>query len=319
MLLRNFFKITMLSVALCAFVSCSQEDDGMDQGEGNMSSTKVYLTDSPVDNPEISGVFVTIAEVQVNGKALEGFSKSTIEISSLTEGKTKLLGNVDLETGSSANVVLVLEENSDASGNSPANYVLTTGGEKKALLSSVSRIEVSDNAEILATEQNELIIDFDLRKSVAENSEGNYSFVSAGQLSNSIRVANRAKTGTVKGNISNYSAAGAEAVVVYAYRAGSYSQSEAEAGGSATATAFSNAVTSTAVAEAGGDFSLHFLEEGEYELVFVAYEDEDNDGQLEFQGQLDMDLTGELNLNHVRVESNTTVNLALAVEGILNL
>lgn len=315
MLLTKKLRSTLYCLFAILLVSCSQEDDGMNQG-GEMSSTKVYLTDSPVDNPEIEGVFVTVAEVQVNGKALEGFSKSTIEISSLTEGKTKLLGNVDLETGSSSNVVLILEENS--SGSAPANYILTTEGEKKALLSSVSRIEVNDKAEVLAADQNELIIDFDLRKSIVQNSEGNYSFVSAGQLSNSIRVANRAKTGTIIGNISNYSAAGAEAVVVYAYKAGSYSESEAQAGGSAAA-AFSNAVTSTAVAEAGGEFSLHFLEEGDYELIFASYEDEDNDGSLEFQGQLDMDLAGELNLNEVKVASNTTVTLNVAIEGFLNL
>lgn len=315
MLLKKIFKSTLLSLFAILLVACSQDEEGMNE-EKQLSSTKVYITDSPVDNPEIKGVFITVAEVQVNGKALEGFSKSTIEISSLTEGKTKLLGNVDLETGSTSNVVLILEEN--ASGSAPANYVLTNDGEKKALLSSVGRIEVNDKAEILEAEQNELILDFDLRKSIVQNSEGNYSFVSSGKLSNSIRVANRAKTGTIVGNISNYSAAGAEAVVVYAYRAGSYSESEAEAGGSAAA-AFSNAVTSTAVAEAGGDFSLHFLEEGQYELIFASYGDEDNDGKLEFQGQLDMDLTGELNLNQVMVESNTTVNLNLAIQGFLNL
>lgn len=317
MLLTKFSKSILFGVFAVLLVSCSQDEDGMNEG-GEVSSTSVYLTDSPVDNPEISGVFITVAEVQVNGKALEGFSKSTIEISSLTEGKTKLLGNVDLEIGSSSNVVLVLEENSDAAGNAPANYVLTTGGEKKAILSSVSRIEVSDKAEILQAEQNELIIDFDLRKSIVQNSEGNYSFVSSGNLSNSIRVANRAETGTIEGNISNYSAAGAEAVVVYAYKAGSYSESEADAGGSATA-AFSNAVTSTAVAGAGGDFSLHFLEEGEYELIFASYEDEDNNGKLEYQGRLEMDLAGELTLNEVMVEANTTVNLNVAIEGLLNL
>ena len=301
---------------LSLLVSCSKDDDG-DTGTtpDETYSTQVYLTDAPIDNAEVQGVFVTVAEVKVNGQALEGFQKTTIEVSSLTEGSTELLGNVELEAGTTSDIVLVLDGAADASGEAPGNYVLTTEGEKKALNSSEISISLDDNAEILAAEENELILDFDLRKSITQNAEGEYSF--AGELSNSIRAVNKAETGTITGNISNYAAAEADALVVYAYKADAYSESEAETNGNGQA--FTNAVSSTLVSEGSGDFSLHFIEEGDYELVFAAYEDKDNGGSLELQGQVNMNLAGELDLSGISVESNSTVNLDLAVDGLLDL
>ena len=195
--------------------------------------------------------------------------------------------------------------------------MVTTSGEKKVLTTTSNSISLSDQAEILAIEENELILDFDLRKSISQNAEGEYSFVGSSQLSNSIRAVNRAETGTITGNISNMASASGETLVVYAYKAGSYSEGETQTGESGLN--FTNAVSSTVVSESNGNFSLHFIEEGSYELVFASYEDEDNDGSLEFQGEAEMTLAGDLNLDGLSVTSNSTVELDLTFEGLLNL
>ena len=317
MISTKMFKPTLYFLFLSLMVSCSKDDDDAGNPASETYTTEVYLTDAPIDNAEVKGVFVTIAEVKVNGLALEGFQKTTIDVSSLSNGTTKLLGNVELEAGSTSDIELVLDAAADASGNAPGNYVVTTSGEKKVLTTTSNSISLSDQAEILAIEENELILDFDLRKSISQNAEGEYSFVGSSQLSNSIRAVNRAETGTITGNISNMASASGETLVVYAYKAGSYSEGETQTGESGLN--FTNAVSSTVVSESNGNFSLHFIEEGSYELVFASYEDEDNDGSLEFQGEAEMTLAGDLNLDGLSVTSNSTVELDLTFEGLLNL
>lgn len=313
---KKFFILTYFATVISLF-SCSKDDEEIEQVGSETYSTEVYLTDAPVDNSEVKAVFVTIAEVEVNGKALEGFAKTTIEVSSLTEGKSELLGNIQLEAGTTSNIVLNLDESTDASGNSPGNYVLMADGQKKAIATVTNKISVSDNAEIFSNQENELVLDFDLRKSLLEDGEGNYSFSSGSNLSNNIRVVNAANTGVLAGEISNRSAADAEVVVAYVYEAGAFNESEAQE--DSNGLAFSNAVTSTTVGEADGKFAIHYLQEGEYELVFASYDDTDNDGDLELQGELDMSIAGGLTLNEIAVESNSTVNLELAIDGLLNL
>ena len=315
-LLKNL-KPTLYFVMFSALLSCSTDDDNVDTEGSETYSTDIYLTDSPIDNAEVSGVFVTIADVKVNGTSIDGFSKTTVDVSTLTEGSTKLLGNVDLEAGTTSNVVLVLDNETDASGNAPGSYVLTSSGDKEALMTGDNQTSIGDNAEIFSSGENELVIDFDLRKSIQQNAEGNYNFVSNSRLSNSFRIVNTLETGTITGNVSNSASANADAVVVYAYRANAYSESEMQPDNNGIA--FTNAVSSTAVNSSNGEFSLHFLKEGNYELVFASYEDTDNDGRLELQGELQMSLTGDLSLNDIQVSSNSTVNLDLAVEGLLDL
>ena len=95
MLFKNLSRLGLL-LGLILFVSCS-EDDSMEETEtgGETSgSTSVYITDSPVDDAEVEAVFITVSEVMINGKSIEGFNTTTIEISSLTEGRTELLGEL---------------------------------------------------------------------------------------------------------------------------------------------------------------------------------------------------------------------------------
>ncbi len=313
---KHVFKPGLLIICIgLLMMSCSDDDNDLNSGE--TYETNVYITDSPLDNAEVEGVFITVAEVMVNGEAIDNFSKTTFEISSLHSGSTELLGSLNLESGATSDISLVLDNESDASGDSPGNYVLTADGEAHAITSSSSEIVVNDDVEIAENNDNEIVLDFNLRKMLTAN-EGEYAFVSDSQLSNSIRAVQSAETGVISGSVTDFGEAENETVVVYAYEAGTYEESEAEANNGLR---FANAVNSSIVAENSSDFSLHFMEESDYELHFVSYTDSDQDGQLEFEGEIEATATGEtdLSLLNISLESNTEVEINVVFSGLLSI
>lgn len=311
---RNLFKVAFL-LSLSLVFACSSSDDELN---GNSEyKTKVLITDAPVDNAEVQAVFITIADVKVNGKSLEGFQKTSLEISSFTNGSTKLLGEVDLQSGTTSSINLMLDNTSAASGGGTGNYVLTTSGEKRALASSSINILLNDQAEIEPTDANELVMDFDLRKAIVMNQNGGYSFVNDAKLAGSIRAVNSLNAGTITGTVSNTGDAGASTVVAFAYKKGTFSSSEAQAAqGEAY---FSNAVTSSVVNQNNGEFELHFIESGDYELHFASFSDSDNDGKLSFDGKLSATSATDLNLLNFSVASNSEVSVNVIVSGFLGL
>lgn len=314
MLFKNLNRLGLL-LGLILFVSCS-EDDSMEEpttgGEGN--ATAVYITDSPIDEANVEAVFITVSEVKINGKAIGGFNKTTLEISSLTRGRTELLGELELETGTTSDITLMLAE-TDASGNGPGNYVMTSGGAKEELASAVE-INIIDQAEIMGDAQNELVLDFDLRKSLKHDGES-YSFVSESQLERNIRAVNRVKTGIVTGTVDNTSEANGDVVVAYAYQEGSFDESESNT--NSDGVNFSNAVSSSVVSVSNSEFEIHFLEEGDYELHFASYSDEDSDGKLEFSGMVEANTASSIDLSGFIVEANSEVNLQISFTGLLGL
>ncbi|MCG9973363.1 DUF4382 domain-containing protein [Christiangramia crocea] len=314
MLFKNLSRLGLL-LGLILFVSCS-EDDSVEEpetGEGG-NSTAVYITDSPVDEANVEAVFITVSEVKVNGKAIEGFSKTTIEVSSLTKGNTELLGELDLDAGTTSDITLMLAD-TDASGNGPGNYVVLSGGAKEELSGAVE-LNINDQAEIVQDVENELVLDFDLRKSLKHEAD-DYSFVSESQLESNIRAVNSMKAGIVTGTVDNTSEAEGDVVVAYAYKKGSFSESESNANGEGVT--FSNAVSSSVVSESNGEFEIHFLEEGDYELHFASYSDEDQDGKLEFSGRVEADTASSIDLSGFTVEANSEVNLEISFTGLLGL
>lgn len=280
--------------------------------EGN--STAVYITDSPIDEANVEAVFITVSEVKVNGKSVEGFNTTTIEVSSLTKGNTELLGELNLDAGTTSDITLMLAD-TDASGNAPGNYVVLSGGAKEEL-SGALELNISDQAEIVQDAQNELVLDFDLRKSLKHEGD-DYSFVSESQLESNIRAVNSMKTGIVTGSVDNTSEAEGDVVVAYAYKKGAYSESESNANGEGVT--FSNAVSSSAVSQSNGEFEIHFLEEGDYELHFASYSDEDNDGKLEFSSMVEASTASSIDLSGFTVEANSEVNLNISFTGLLGL
>jgi hypothetical protein len=279
--------------------------------------TKVYLTDAPIDNAEVDAAFITVAEVRVNGKSLEGFEKTTIDVSSLQNGKTELFGDLELESGTTSEIVLVLDNETDVSGEAPGNYILTTAGEKKALASTSGEISINDQVEIEESNDNEIILDFDLRKIIAAEENGDYRFVGDAEISNSIRAVNKLNAGTITGTVNDFDDSQSEAMLVFAYEKGAYAESETQA--NSEGVLFSNAVVSSTVSDNNGNFELHFVEEGDYELHFVSFADNDADEQLELKGEVGASSATAIQLSGFSVEAGSNVSLEVVLLGLLNL
>lgn len=313
---KNLIKTAFLCFSIFLVVSCSKDNDD-EVTTAETYNTTVSVTDAPIDNANVHGAFVTITNVKVNGKALEGFQTTTVDLLALQNGKVQALGDIDLESGATSSIVIELDNEVDAQGEAPGNYILTAAGEKKALLAETTEIVLNKTAEIEPTTGNELVLDFDLRKLIVLEGEANdsFSFVSEAEMSNSIRAVNKMNAGIITGTVNDTNDT-AETVLVYAYEKGTYTESEADANASG-GVRFANAVNSSVVNKTDGSYELHFIEEGEYELHYAAYT-ENAEGKLEFQGMLDADAALDLAIDILgfNVNAGGTVKANVVINGM---
>lgn len=307
------------ALLLIGFTSCKDDDNTT---TGNVA---FEVTDGPIDDTNIEGVFVTVASVKVDGEQISDFNgKQTIDLMAYQNGQTKTLGGADLAAGVYSDISLVLDYDKDASGNSPGTYVLTKDGVKHALKAGTSASsDIKINAATLDVPSSgdvTAVIDFDLRKSVRYNSgstTSDYQFVTDSELAASTRLAMKSRSGTIKGQVTDALNLSGDKVVVYVYEKGSFTSAETNPQGS-SGIMFKNAVTS-AVTDSNGNYNLSYLEAGDYELHYVAYDDTDNNSQLEEKGMLVLTVLNGLNLNAITVGAGATVQLNVTVASILPL
>lgn len=298
----------------------SCKDDTATRGEGQLS---LYLTDSPIDRADVEAVVVTVTEVRVDGQAWDGFDGPlTVDVLSLQNGMTRLMGSAALDARAYSDIDLVLDLEQDAMGNAPGCYVMTDDGTRHALSANGATellIDI-DNSGFAVVEDDEanLVVDFDLRKSITASSDGSsdFAFVTSSELDNALRVVVRDETGEIEGNC-NDAINSSDRIVVYAYAAGTYNAQTETSGQGASQVLFANAVTSASV-DASGQYRLSFLRSGDYELVFASYE-EQPDGTLQLQGTLLLDTLLNFDLQSISVASNASVKVDVLVTGLLPL
>ncbi|RMF31446.1 MAG: DUF4382 domain-containing protein [Bacteroidetes bacterium] len=316
---RKFGLLVMAALgAMFLFTQCSDDDALQSHGQ-----VQFEITDAPIDDAQVQGAFVTVSEVRVDGQPFGGFSgKQTIDLLAYQNGQVKSLGLGELEAGTYNNVTLVLDFEQDADGNAPGCYVLTDDNVKHDLSANAQTAnEITIQSQPFTVEENgrtNLVIDFDLRKAIKRESSGSsskYAFVTSAELNSALRWTEKESSGQVEGNCQN-SFQYADKVVVYAYQKGTFDKPVEMSGQGASNIEFKNAVTSATV-DAQGNFTLSFLPEGEYELVFAAYEDSDNDGRFELAGTLSLEIIGSINLGAVSVNANGTVNIQVIATGLL--
>lgn len=312
MVRKNLSKLALL-FAILVMASCS-EDDSMNNPEmgGDGNTTSVYLTDAPIDQANVQAVFITVADVMVNGQSIDGFSKTTVEISSLTNGQKELLGELDLDAGMTSDITLVLSE-TNAAGDGPGNFIVLDGDVKQDIGGSME-LNLSDDAEIMEG-MNDLVLDFDLRKSISQNGD-EYSFVSESALESNIHAINSANAGMVSGMVDNSAEASGELIVAYIYPKGQFS--EAEESANAEGVAFANA-TSSAMVDSSGEFTIHYLDEGDYELHFASFDEDETDGSLQYNGMVSAETAGAIDLSGFTVDSETETEINISFTGLLGL
>lgn len=314
--MKNYGKVAgLVLMSIMTFTSCSKDERESTNMNGETYSTTFKMTDAPIDNANVEAVFVTVADVKVDGTSLEGFNKTTLEISSLVNGQTATLGSLDLQAGSYSNMELVLDYDTDAAGNAPGCYVATANGEKDKLSASAAKINISDSYEVLATASNEIVIDFDLRKTIKEEQGttfSNFEFVSTSEFSNGLRIVNERATGKISGS-ANDAENTSDKIVVYAYEKGSFNaEAETQGKGESNIT-FTNAITSSVVSESNNSYSLNFLSEGQYELIFVSY-NQDGD-QFFFNSLLEAESSIGIDLGAITITSALQFSANVTITG----
>lgn len=301
-----FISVILLLVTM---VHCSNDDmDSMQQGH-----FYVKLTDAPSDDAQIQGTFITVSEVKINGKTVEGFSPQTIEVSAYQNGDAKLLLDENVEAGTYNSITLVFDYAYDDEGNSPGCYALTDDNTKHDLeSSSITSTEITFNKsfEVAAEGTTSLVVDINLRKSIVRDedveTDSEYSFVTSAELANSIRIVNEDDCGSIVGNVNNNTSVDG-ALVVFAYKKGSFNESTETQGDGESNVMFSHAISSAKV-ENDGSYQLSFLEEGDYEIHLASFEKDE--GKLSFISMIEASsLIEGLLLDSISVEANTQVNL----------
>lgn len=309
-----FFVVGFLMVA-----SCSDNETG----SGELS---IEITDAPVDDANVSAVFVTVTDVKVDGKSFPGFSgKQTINLLAYQEGKTKLLGSGTLGAKSYSNITLVLDTEMDANGNAPGCYVLTAGQQKHRLATGANGlIEVTANKgfSVAQNASSTVVIDFDLRKAITKSSEAgsNFRFSTQSELNNSLRLVAKGRSGHIRGTYQNGVGGQTDKVVVYAYKKGTFNMSTETSPQGQSGLLFAKAVSSTTVNSGitGAQYKLAFLEEGEYELYFVTYK-KNGTGEMNFEAvmQAETKINGSVT-NFITVSAGAEVNISVLVTGVLS-
>lgn len=304
---------------LFTFAACEKEDtNGSDDAMGSLS---IEITDAPIDDTSVEGVFVTVSEVKIDGQAIEGFQSKTIDIKAYQEGRVALLAETELAAKTYTSISLVLDHTTDASGNTPGCYVMKTDGSKEVLMAgSQDMTELTLSGQEIMVEdskKSEIVIDFDLRKAIKREGQDAYDFVAGNELAASLRVVGKTSAGTISGTISDWSSH-ADKVIVYAYKKGTLDVGTETQGSGDGQLQFKNAVTSVE-AKVDGNFELHFLESGDYEVYLAGYKDEDQDGRFELEGRLSIDPVGSADLSTIAVEANNSTRLDLSIIGILPL
>ncbi len=325
-----FMKILKITGKLCAItigtfillsltlISCKKDDvNGGGSGSGS-APTAIKITDAPIDNASVTGAFVTIADIKLDGQSVQGFTKTTVNVAAYQNGSTTTIGNFNLEGRSYSSLTFVLDYDTDANGNSPGSYVLTTGNVKHKLQSTSNSITVTKNFTLQSNASNSIVADFDLRKMIIHqtgNPSDQYDFATAAELQSSIRVIAQNQTGTMSGTLTdNVSASGK--VVAYVYKKGTYNRTVEMQEQGASGIQFKNAVNSSLVAS-NGTYQLHFLESGAYEVHFASYKDTNADGEYELQGTLIVIGAGSIDLLNLNITTSATLTVDATATGVL--
>jgi hypothetical protein len=314
---KGLIKWGLILIAPLAFIGC-EKDDAV-TGSGGL---RIELTDAPVDDAEINGVFVTVSKIYVDGKLWEGLSTpKTIELTSLQNGNVSSLGIADVDAKMYSQMSLVLDLDEDAFGNSPGCYVRKKDSSTHDLAAtSASELTIDISApdyEVMEDGNTTIVVDFDLRKALrygnSNEPESDYSFGTDAEMDASLRVVSKLQSGSIQGECMD-ALSDSDKIIVYAYAKGSFNRTQELSGPSDEQ--FSNAVTSAAV-DAQGNYKIAFLKPGEYEVVFASYQDDGNNGTLELQGTLMLEALLGLDPKAITVGTSSTVTLNITVIGIL--
>ena len=256
--------LSMVLIAAFAFNACDK-----DTTKGTLS---LSITDAPIDTDGIAAVYITIQEIHyhISGNdwaVFEDFEgPMKFNLLDLTRGESSLLGNLEMEAGTYAQLRFILDAPiaGFAPISNPGCYLEFEDGTTQPLYvpsgsqtgyKAVGTFTVPANGSVSVT------ADFDVRKSVVwAGASGIYI------LKPTIRLIVDNQAGQIAGDVSNIPEG--RQIVVYAYEENTYNEGEANEPADEEAR-FPNAITSDMVDE-NGSYYLAYLAPGTYELVVIS-------------------------------------------------
>jgi len=250
-------------IALAGFWGC--------QVNSSTGAVALRITDAPVDNPDIDGVWLTIGEVQYNlggdDSGWQVFSDlagpQKINLLDYQNGLAFLLGSFTLPSGQYDQIRFMLDipdEGTKVPPASPGCYVSFKDGTTAPLFvpsglqtgyKAVGSFQVPVNGTV------DITADFDLHKSLRLTKNGNRYL-----LQPTIRLVVDDQAGAIEGAVIYVPA---EKVMVIAYADGTYTDSEALV--LSGEVQFPNAAASAVVDPAMQAYKVAFLAAGMYDLV----------------------------------------------------
>lgn len=304
--------VVALVLFISLFTACTKDEPA------GVGEAEIQITDAPSDDASIKNVFVTVTEIRVDGHAISGFTKQTIDLKAYQSGSVKSLGITQLSSGTHGQITFVFDTDHDANGNEPGCYVQTNDNAKFKLATSGNvEVTISKAWNVAANSKSTIIADFDLRKAIKASSDQavRYTFSSSATLMASIRVVEKSNTGTLNGTYAEQSSSNSDKVIVYAYKKGTFdANTETQAQGD-DAVYFKNAVSSAeVVGTVTKNYTLAFIEQGEYELHFASYTFDSNSGHYNLHSML----TAQLSVNgsvadFIFVNANATISVSSTI------
>jgi hypothetical protein len=253
--------IIILGVLAASGVSCGEAS-----GTGTL---ELYLSDAPIDAENVTGVYITINEIQyhindqwITCEEFEG--PKTYNLLELTGGNSTLLGELTLPGGHFNQIRFMLDI--PEMGQNPANpgcYIEFADNSTQPLFvpsgnttgyKAVGEFEVPINGTV------ELTADFDVRKAVVL-ADSHYI------LKPTIRLIVSNEAGRISGSITNNS--GYTDIIVFAYEDGTWADTEDD-DPVYPGSRFPNAVNSGKMCD-DGHYRIPLLAAGTYDLVVAGY------------------------------------------------
>ncbi len=277
--------LLLSAVIILAMLAASGLSCGEAPGTGT-GTLELYLTDAPIDAENVTGVYITINEIQYHVdeqwiicEEFEG--PKTYNLLELTGGNSSLLGELVLPGGHFNQIRFMLDipEMGPPSAN-PGCYIefadnsteplfVPSGGETG--YKAIGPFRVSVNGSVVVT------ADFDVRKAVVAAD----SYI----LKPTIRLVVNNQAGSIRGSITNSS--NYTDIIVFAYENGTWSETEDD-DPVYPESRFPNAINSGKMDEEG-DYKLALLTAGNYDLAVAGYDGADFEEVLGFISNVEVE------------------------------
>jgi hypothetical protein len=276
-------KISLLIalVATLSFFMGCEEEENADLGQNGQ--VVLSLTDAPIDDTSITGVYITITGIKYHKKnnewkTFEEFEgPQTHNLLELQDSISVLLGDFEMEAGQYNQLRFMLdaaEKGQDqGQGNgrgqggpstTPGCYLEYEDGSTQDLFvpsGGQSGYKATGSFRVPSNGTVKLTADFDVRKSVVKaGNSGRYI------LKPTIRLVTNNEAGAIVGSVTNMPEDSSD-VTIYAYENDTYSDKEATAPADEE-NRFSNAVTSDMVCDTNR-YRLSWLAPMTYDLIVV--------------------------------------------------